>query len=367
MNPTFTSSVCDSYQRGVEFGSAHAAQVAQTVADYDALFALRGAEVGVSAEAVRELVPRIGVAALERVDGWAPELGQEIRGIAAGAGVALEQIAAINARTETLAAVIQGLGGSGSAGRDECSTVVAISPGKAEPVAIQNWDWYASWRENWLVWVIPHPDGTTTTTVTEYGIVGKIGIGPRGVGVLLNKLGHERDGHSPVGVPIHVICRQVMDTAGSVDQALELVRGAGTSASSSLTIVAGNDAGRAAACAELWPGGVEVITPTDGFFCRTNHFLAEAPHGGDINRENVPDTYTRLAALHRQLDSDGASATASQIRAALSDHGEGPNSLCVHPDPAEPEWARYATLLSASLNFTEQTVDVTAGTPCAHI
>ncbi len=364
MTRAYTSSVLDPHARGLEFGAAHPDRIRATVAAYELMFAATGAEYGVATDRVREIAPQVGLGALEQVDGWAPELGQEIRGIADGAGLPLEAVAAINARTEVLAAVKHA--GTGASGRGECSTVVALGPEDAEPVAIQNWDWYLSLSDNWLVWQIPHAHGGVTTTATEYGIVGKIGLGRHGVGVLFNILGHERDGVGAAGVPVHVISRHVMDSARSVEDAIALARSARASASTVLTLVTGLATGKAAACAEIWPGGVDVLWPQDGLLYHTNHFLAEAPRPGDTHPAIMPDTLTRLDALHRQLDELGGESDVEQVRAALCDHGEGPNSLCCHPNPADPEDGRYATLLTASLNFAQATLDVTAGTPCVH-
>jgi isopenicillin-N N-acyltransferase like protein len=365
----FKSSVLDSHDRGIEFGAAHPDQIRATIAAYDEVFAIRGAECGVPRRRADEIAQEIGRSSLERVQAFAPELALEIAGIASGAGLPSGAVATINARTEVLAALQQAgveAAPERPVRRGECSAVVALGADGAEPVAMQNWDWFLSLADGWFEWEIPHPDGGVTTTVTEYGIVGKIGFGRHGVGVLFNILGHERDGQAPAGVPVHVISRHVMDTATSVDEAIALARTASASASTVLTLATGNATGKTAACAEIWPGGVDVIEPHNGLLYHTNHFLADAPRAGDLHPETMPDTLERLDALHRQLDARGGDADDQQVRNALCDHGGGPNSLCCHPDPADPEGARYATLLTATLNFTECTLDVSPGTPCEH-
>ena len=62
---------------------------------------------------------------------------------------------------------------------DECSTVVAL-PDNGTPVAVQTWDWYDAMADDWFAWTIPHPDGHLVRTVTEYGVLGKIGVSSRG-------------------------------------------------------------------------------------------------------------------------------------------------------------------------------------------
>ncbi len=106
MTRRFTSAVAEPYPRGLEFGRAHAAQITTTVADYLRLFELKNT-LGIANLPAE--VDRLGAAALDRIQAWAPELADEIRGIAIGAGLAVERIAAINARTEILAS-LRGLG-----------------------------------------------------------------------------------------------------------------------------------------------------------------------------------------------------------------------------------------------------------------
>ncbi len=359
MTRRFTSTVAGSHDRGVEFGSVHAARVAATATAYDELFVRTGAQAGLDPGAVRALVVGLGAAALERVERWAPRLAREIHGIADGAGLPVTTIAALNARTELLARLTAHT-------RGECSTVVALGADDQDPVAIQNWDWFGALSDGWLVWEIPHREGGVTTTLTEYGIVGKIGLGRHGLGVLFNILHHACDGVG-VGVPVHVAARQLLDTCATVPQALTTLGTAQFSASTTITLVTGRAAGKNAVCAEVWPGGVEVVQPRNGLLLHTNHFLASAAAGGDLEPEQEPDTLDRMAALERQLSGLGADADVTAVRQALCDHGDGPCSLCSHPDPGAPTAEQYSTLATARLDFAARTLDVHAGNPCGEL
>ena len=220
MTRRFVSTVAGPAERGEEFGAANAAAVAATVEAYLRVFTTDGPVD----------VDGLGRQALERVEEFAPDLAREIRGIAGGAGLPVSRVAAINARTEILAIIDR------TVGRGECSTVVCIGDEEAEPVAVQTWDWYADLADNWLEWTIPFPDGRQVVTVTEYGIVGKIGVNGYGVGVLFNLLGHRDDG-AGMGVPVHVIARRILDTAPAVHSGLKLAATARPSASTCVTLV----------------------------------------------------------------------------------------------------------------------------------
>ncbi|HVW71401.1 MAG TPA: C45 family peptidase, partial [Steroidobacteraceae bacterium] len=223
---SFRSSSTDPATRGLEFGATFARQIRDNITLYRALF---------QRVATRPFdLESLGAKALEKVARFAPPLHDEMRGIAQGAGVEPELVGAINARTEILAALY-------ARERGECSAVVRIDPFSSRALALQTWDWYSEFADQWLVWEIPHAGGRLTRTVTEFGIVGKAGVNNRGLGVLFNILHHERDGLGEMGVPVHVVARWVLDRATDLAHALQLINPTPVSASSALTLVAAVD------------------------------------------------------------------------------------------------------------------------------
>jgi isopenicillin-N N-acyltransferase-like protein len=340
--------VADARQRGEEFGAHHADQVARTVEDYRRFF-----------NAGAPLDPhRLGSRALERIEAFAPELAEEIRGIAGGAGLPASHVAAINARTEILAVRDRAVT---EFGRRECSVVVCLGDVEAEPVAVQTWDWYAEMASNWLEWTIPFPDGRRVVTLTEYGIVGKIGVNRDGVGVLFTML-HHRDDGADIGVPVHVVARRILDRATTVAAGLELARSASTSASTSVTLVGARRAGKAAVSVELWPGGPGHVGPSaEGLLVRTNHFLSEPARHGDLSPYSISDTRVRYAALRRGLQHYGGRATAEQVLAVMNDHT---GRVCGHPDPLADPGPLHATLATISIDLAAGGLTTYAGGPC---
>src|SRR5262249_55076056 len=123
-----------------------------------------------------------------------PELVEELEGMAAGAGVDVRELLAINARTELLA---------GTQDRGECSLVARLEP--SGPWLAQTWDWHPDLRAAAVVWTIEH-DGGRLTTVTEAGVVAKLGLNDAGVACGLNFLTSSMDGGLD-GTPIHVLLR----------------------------------------------------------------------------------------------------------------------------------------------------------------
>jgi isopenicillin-N N-acyltransferase like protein len=348
--------------RGQDFGAAHPAQIRATAAAYEELFAATaGGPVDLRG---------FGRQALTAIRGFSAAAASEIEGIASGAGLPAETVAAINARTEVLAALRGGHGGSSpQAGttwaRGECSTAVRLG-GPGEPlVALQTWDWHDVFSGSWLVWTIEHPDGHAVQTLTEYGILGKIGVSTAGLGLNLNILHHRHDG-GPIQVPVHVLARSVLDSARDLGQALSLIGGAPVSASSALTLTAIDAGEPVAITAEVFPGGPRYVPPRpDGLLLHTNHFLD--PHAARGEQENRigPDSFLRLAVLERRLARRAGDDEASLL-AAMGSHCGGSAAVCCHPDPAAPTGERYQTLATVSLHPATGDMTVWAGGPGQH-
>lgn len=340
--PRYESAPAAAGERGRDFGAVHAAQVRRTVEAYRGLFHDPHNEP----LDLREW----GGRAFERIARSAPNLAEEIDGIATGAELGVHEIAAINARTELLA-----LGAR--AHRGECSAVVGL-PAERAPVAVQTWDWSEALADNWLLWTIRHPDGRVVRTVTEYGIVGKIGISTANVGVLFNILHHERDGEF-LGVPVHVLARSLLDEADDLNTAMLGSVAAEVSASTALTLVVRGSA----LSIELCPEGPGVVLPDErGLLVHTNHFLAEHGRPGCREIRVGPDTYVRMDVLRRALRGSVEDLSAEAVRTAMTSHVGGGAAVCCHADPASQP---HATLATIALHLDTAELEVHPGGPCA--
>jgi isopenicillin-N N-acyltransferase-like protein len=135
----------------------------------------------------------------------AAQIAAEIDGIAEGAGVDPYLIYLINARSEVM-----------SQSAPECTA--AFSPKNG--YLAQNWDWVAAMEDLIVVLDIEHEDGLRLLTVTEPGIVGKIGLNSLGVGVCLNFMYVDQ---KLSGLPIHILLRQLLEARdrGELDACIE--------------------------------------------------------------------------------------------------------------------------------------------------
>jgi isopenicillin-N N-acyltransferase like protein len=345
---TFTSSVLEPADRGRELGEHLGSDVVRTVAAYLRLFAARATRpFDVDAWAER---------AWYTIAELAPSAAMEISGIAEGARVPVHEVAMLNARTELLVVA------DPTGVVDECSTVVRL-PREGPPVAVQTWDWYAAMAEDWFVWTIPHPDGHLVRTVTEYGVLGKIGVSSRGIGVMFNMLRHggdalaEQDG---LGFPVHLLSRQILDRATDLEDAVAAASSVRTSASTSLTVV--DRAGRTASV-ELFPGGPGIVHPEDGALVRTNHFVSDEGAPGCLAAVIGPGSRVRRTTLLESVR-DRTPSRAEEVVEMMDDH-EDVGGVCVHADPETDPVLQHATLATVTLDVADARLHVTPAGPCA--
>jgi isopenicillin-N N-acyltransferase like protein len=337
----FTSAETGAAARGREFGAGRSAAVHANADGYFALFAAAGG----TSSAVRAWAEQ----ALDRTAAWAPELAEEIAGVAEGAGLETWQVAALNARTEILAAL-------SATGRGECSTAV-VTRGPSRHT-IQTWDWHEHLHQAPVVWEFETHH--TVRTFTENGVLAKIGVNSAGLGIHFNLLRHTSDG-SDIGVPVHLIARRILGEATTLSEAVEIARSARTSASTVITVVTAAEA----AALEICPDGVGVVWPgADGVLVHTNHFLDPALAEGERLGPEQPDTYARLDHLRARADALAHAADPTARADALLSHGPSAAPVCAHPDPAEPITERWETLATICLDVSASRLLVHQGRLC---
>jgi isopenicillin-N N-acyltransferase-like protein len=326
------------YERGVQRGSADADAVRSCWQGYDRLFSANG----IAPRAQREAA----LSCLDAVAGWAPFLADEIRGTAVGAGMELWQVAALNARTELLSMSTRARPG-------ECSTVISAA---APSFSAQTWDWHVELAESWHLQEVETATGRFVG-LTEYGILGKIGVNSAGVAVHLNVLGHQGD--QPGAVPVHLAAAHVLHSAGSLDDAVDLLLDAPVRTSSAVSVVTEDGA----AVVELSPEGAAVLRPDQGYLLHTNHFLDPRLARGEKRALYQPDSDQRIGLLRsRCADRFDVRDPLELVGYLCSTRDDGADLCCV-PDPAAPLGERWATLATVVLRPETRTMKVSPGTP----
>ena len=186
------------FERGRIHGERARGRVERSLANYARLFAFVGLpwrEAQRRATPFRDVIGNFDAALLE-----------EIEGIAKGAGRPFAELLTLNVRTEVLPP-------SFLTGADdgECTAIVVSREASAtgEALLAQNWDWVGSQRDSMVLLRVEAGDAPACVTLTEAGMLGKIGLNELGFAVGLNIIRSVHD-HSAPGVPVHVLLRALL-------------------------------------------------------------------------------------------------------------------------------------------------------------
>jgi isopenicillin-N N-acyltransferase like protein len=144
------------FERGRQYGE----QARERIGKSAALYRRRLAAAGVTDPV--GLIARF----LPEIEQFGADYLPEMRGIAKGAGVSLEDIVLVNARTEIVA-----LAQMRDRPIDGCTSIVVLPERTVEGRLIhaQNWDWLAECIETAIVLRIRRDDGPDILTFTEAG------------------------------------------------------------------------------------------------------------------------------------------------------------------------------------------------------
>jgi isopenicillin-N N-acyltransferase-like protein len=352
------------FLRGRLHGTLARARIERSIATYARLFAYCGidwSDAQRRAARFRDTVGHLDAALLE-----------EIEGIAAGAGRGIDEILALNARTEILPPSYPGEPsprwqrveeinrGAGIPDWGEC-TALAVQPTRSATrgtLLAQNWDWLGTQRDAVVLIRAREADGSRCLAFTEAGMLAKIGLNDRGLGVCLNLMRSRDDGQRP-GVPVHVLLRALLKRA-SVAEAIQLASSVTHGASSN--VVCADRAGEAASL-ELSPGGVEVVRPEAGVVCHTNHFLMPAGSAGEVPRAPTLSTEERLERIEALVRARREPLEVGDLETMLRDETRGAMSICRRPDPALAREARVETVASIVMELARGVMHVAPDVP----
>ena len=336
----------NAFERGRQHGEKARARVERSLANYVKLFAFNGMawdEAQQRALKYRDLVGAFDGALLE-----------EMEGIARGAGRPFGEILALNARTEVLPPTF--LTGSDEG---EC-TAIAVTPAASatgETLLAQNWDWVGAQREALIVLRVREGEDPACLTLTEAGMLAKIGFNSRGLGVGLNFMRSVFDG-TQIGVPVHVLLRALLKRA-NVRDAVTFAAGLAYGGSSNIIMA---DRGGDAANLEFSPKGPRVVRGEGGTLCHTNHFTH--PEAASWQATHVPNlsTQPRLdRALHHAASRQKHGL--EDLKRLLRDESAGLLSICREPDLSLPPEAQIESVASVIMELGRGVMHVAPDVP----
>ena len=272
--------------------------------------------------------------AIEEVLGAvAPHWVDELSRWAEVAEADLEDLLVLNARSEVLSVV------QGQRRRGEC-TVVA-EPGRLG----QTWDWFARQRPAMIVLRTGR-----LLTLTEAGMLAKIGLNDHGLAVGLTYLASSSDRVPGEGsLPLHAVLRLLLERAASVDGALALLEGLSTAGSACIALA---DA-TGATLVEVTPHGRAVLPAG----VHTNHCLAHDLVGLQGPVDFLADSESRLARAVALRDAG------VPVERLLADTAGGYSAVDQPPDPALAPHDRTETVLAVVIEPPLRRLRIAPGRP----
>ncbi len=327
------------FDRGVQHGKAARAQIERGVGHYvDQLEMLGFGRVKIH-ETARIYLPRMEEYDANCVD--------EMRGIAKGAELALEDIVFLNARTEIVKlgqtpmlrerAGLEGLS-------DECTSALALPAATRNGTVIQgqNWDWKLECAESTIVLKIRQDDGPDILTFTEAGGLARSGMNSAGIAITSNYLDCERD-YKELGIPL-LLTRRKMLEATHLPQVTHIVYGTKRSGSNNIMASHSGGVGYNLECA---PDEVFAIFDDDGLITHANHWNAPAAKAKlrDLGIANTPDTLLRDYRVNQILSAERGDITRESFKKAFLDDYQHPYCVC-RPPRQSNTMAMSATIAS---------------------
>lgn len=330
------------HERGVTYGRECAAPIERTVSDYTRYFDnKKNLSWSYAKEMAQQFIPAIAA--------FAPDLMEEMKGIAEGASLSFDDILAINCRSELLRFDGSHDGGTHDGDApDECSIIGAMPERTANGhvITAQNWDMYYWAEEHGVVLEVLQDDGPDYFCLTEAGQLARYGMNQAGIGLAINSLPREIE-TVPIGVPSAVVRRKFIST-GNWAECLDILFSIHHMAPMNFLVSNGNLQGDMMSI-EAGADGAQILYPEDGLLYHTNHFLSpghllHGRKGSSVNRYNT---------LRRLLRGKGKIGIEDMIATLNSTFG-APESVLNQRNPRDSEMDQCATLACFIIDATDR-------------
>ncbi|KAF2503071.1 AAT-domain-containing protein [Lophium mytilinum] len=326
-----------------EVGFAHGSQIPHRIAvcisNYERLF-LETAEADWTESKAR------AATYLHSLEKNEPDLVEEMRGIASGAGRDFLDILALNLRSEIALTNYS----------DGCTSIVTRNAARGEVYLAQNWDWVGEAGTSTAFFDIRPTGKPRLRMMGEAGIVGKFGFNDSGVGVCMNAIrcGTVDKSH----LPVHLAMRRILECR-SFDEALVMLTSKGLATCANLVLA---DKSGKIATIECTPKGLAPIFPEPGSWTtfHTNHLWSPHVPAG-IRDHPSKNSFSRLERI--KVLSEDQEASVEKIRSWLSDDEGTPVSICRSTPDNAVGIERMETLATIIIDLPNLKTEVSFGKP----
>jgi isopenicillin-N N-acyltransferase-like protein len=218
-------------------------------------------------------------------------------------------------------------------------------------------DWQEEQQENLINLSIRQEHKPTIDMVTEAGIIGKIGLNSKGVGVCLNAI--RALGVDFQRLPCHLALRTCLESS-SVQEAVATLQESHV-ASACHILVADSREAIGLECSHM-----DIVElPTNEILTHTNHFVKSHPVEDKTAFVDSPVRLRRINELihERGEELDGSKTlTTESIRILLEDTENSPTAIC----RSQTKDSTVATLFNIVMDLTKPSAEVMIGKPTQH-
>jgi isopenicillin-N N-acyltransferase-like protein len=328
-------------ERGRQIGRQSGERILRSIGIYqDAL-----QRNGITWDEARKIATRF----LPRLEKFDFALTEEIHGIANGCDRPVEDIIALNARTELL--YDSGLHEDPTP--DGCTGAIALPEMTIDRHLLhgQNWDWLDACKNSAVVIRIEREDGSRLLTFVEAGIVGRAGMNSHGLAVTGNFLACPQP-PATNAVPVPLIRRKALESSGLAEAMMHVMR----SPRSFPANIMISDAVGEAIDLETTPQEVFWEKPERGLLVHANHFRTDAARARviDTGLARNPDSLYRDSRVERRLRQSDGNVSRADMEAAFADTYGAPLGVLSSPtiDSDSGEEESYSTVATIIMDTT---------------
>ena len=337
----------DAHECGLQHGQHAAERVARTIDFYLGVF---GRHSRLTLDEVRERARGF----LQQIEAIDAAIVAELRGIAAGAKQQIEDIVAVNCRTELMYGASRG-----SRAATECTTIVALpsATGGKGVIVGKNWDWRSPALESVVVLRVRQTGKPALSLIVEAGMVGRDGFNEHGVMVCGNMLTSSAD-KGKVGVPIPILRRRILNSRHYYE-AIDILTRSARGASGNY-VIAHRDG--VAIDFETTPDSVYPVYPERGLLTHANHFQSVVAQAQGVGNSYNGDSLYRDFRARELLEPKIGSITVEDVKSVLRDEFGSPRAICRAPHEY-PGQGPTMTIASLVFDLQNEVMHVAPGEP----
>lgn len=310
------------HERGLQHGRGAGDLVVRSIEIYRKAFLSKGVTWDRARSIAAKLFPEI--------EAYDADFASEIRGISEGAEVPVEDIVALNARTELLYGQSPQVPPGPDTDGDGCTGAIALPSATRDGILIhgQNWDWRDECADSCMLLRIRSDDGPDILCFTEGGLLARFGLNSAGIAITANFLQTERD-YGRKGIPVALIRRKIL-MSNSLSEAIRVPYSVPRAFSANLML---SDSAGVAIDLETTPDEIFWQAPENDLLVHANHFVTVAARckNQDMSIPTSPDSLYRDMRVRQHLESRHGDITPDDFRDAFADRFGAPRAVCRSP------------------------------------